>query len=125
RALGHRVRLRMHICIDTRDDLFGFARAFTNSRQDIRFTFETMRDVLFNLCARVANRGAMRAEEDGQMRERAQAFERVEIISHIAFGRIYQNRTDADDVVARHKRARPLLVETEMPARVTRRVQSA
>ena len=72
-----------------------------------------------------ADRRAVRAEEHCQVGESAQAFERAEVVSHVAFGRVNEHGAEAHHVVARDERARPLLVEAEVAARVARRVQRA
>src|ERR1044072_2882918 len=65
----------------------------------------------------------MPTKQDRQIRQRAHAVERVEIVAHIAFRRINQHGTDAEDVIAGQKRAAICVVKTDMTTCVTGCVQ--
>ena len=67
----------------------------------------------------------MSAEQDRQISERVHTRERVEIVAHVSFRRINQNRAEPDDVIAGNERAGALVVKTEVPARMTRSVERA
>src|SRR3977135_4390298 len=84
-----------------------------------------MRDVLIDLLIWIRDRRPVSTKKDRNIWQRAHSLERVEIIAHVAFGRIYQDRAKSDDVVAGDQRAGPIVVKAEMPARMSGSVNSA
>src|SRR5260370_31179165 len=83
-----------------------------------------MRDVFINLFIRVRDCRPVSPKQHAEIWELPHSLKRGKIVAHVSFRWIDQHRAKPDNVISGNERPDSLVVEAEVPTRMTRAMQS-